>query len=352
MRYWLVIAFLGTTSFAFSQKIKQTFDEQTPPAIPDYSLDSAWAALPWKDDPADDTPADIISYQDSALVDVFFIHPTTLMGKAGVWNGDIHNEKLNKSIDNWPIHHQASVFNANARIFAPRYRQANYESFMALEDKSSQQALNLAYQDVKTAFNYYMDNWNEGRPFIIAGHSQGSFHAIQLVAEVIDTTALLNQMVAAYLVGMPVLEDQYQNCTPCQEENDTHCFVSWNTMKSGNYPAMYEEYFAEAVCHNPLSWSTDGTYAEKEIHAGGVGRNFKKVYKKKYGAKVKKGILWVDPVNIPGIPFTKLKKNWHIGDYNLFYVNVRENVQERIDNFLIENKNTTWEMTNSELEVK
>lgn len=33
--------------------------------------------------------------------------------------------------------------------------------------------LELAYEDIKCAFEYYMENYNDGRPIVVAGFSQG-----------------------------------------------------------------------------------------------------------------------------------------------------------------------------------
>lgn len=330
-----------------AQGLDVDFENFTIPAKPNYANENNWSALPWKEDAADDVPTN--KYKDKqseAIVDVFFVHPTTISKVYGKWNADILDEKLNKKVDNLPIQHQASVFNGSARIFAPRYRQANYEAFMTLGTKNSNQALALAYSDVKEAFLYYLENWNEGRPFIIAGHSQGTFHNIQLIKEVIDTSALLNQMVAAYLVGMPVTKSDFNNCQPCQLEEDVNCFISWNTMKKKSYPKFYDEYFKESVCHNPLSWETNEFYCSEDYHEGMVPKEFKKFYKHKHGAQVHKGVLWVDAVKIPGIPFTRLVKNWHIGDYNLFYGNVRENVATRVTHYLKSDNFALWKNHN------
>jgi hypothetical protein len=321
---------------ASAQTIKQSFEEQILPCAPDYSLESSWSALPWRKDTPDDVPIEEYSdNQDQAMMDVFFIHPTTISAEDGVWNADIFNEKLNQKVDNLPIKHQASVFNGEARVFAPRYRQANYEAFMELGSSNSNQSLALAYSDVRAAFLYYLENWNEGRPFIIAGHSQGTFHAITLVKELVDTTALIDQMFLAYLVGMPIKLEDFKYCQPCQNALDNHCYLTWNTVKRKSYPKFYDEYFQGAVCHNPLSWELNQSYCRDEYHEGLVPRDFKKFAKKNFGAKVENGVLWVDAVSLPGIPFTRFVKNWHIGDYNLFYGNIRVNLADRVNQYLL-----------------
>ena len=57
----------------------------------------------------------------------------------------------------------------------------------------------LLDEDVKAAFQYYLEHYNNGRPIIIASHSQGTTHAKRLLKEFFDGTALQHQLVAAYL---------------------------------------------------------------------------------------------------------------------------------------------------------
>jgi hypothetical protein len=61
--------------------------------------------------------------------------------------------------------------------------------------------LDLAYQDVEAAFDYYLQYFNKGRPFIVVRHSQGTTHTLRLLEEKIDNTPLYRQLVAAYVVG-------------------------------------------------------------------------------------------------------------------------------------------------------
>ncbi len=354
MKKIIIVMFFAVFSLnlTHAQDLEEDFEEQITPAAPNYADEFYWSALPWREDSPDSIPdAKFKDRQASAIVDVFYVHPTTINKNYEKWNQDLSEKKQNKKVDNLPVKLQASVFNGSTRVFAPRYRQANYEAFLGLGTPNSNQALALAYSDVKTAFLYYLENWNEGRPFIIAGHSQGTFHEITLVKELIDTTELLDQMVAAYLVGMPIKIDDFNNCEPCRNADETNCFVSWNTVKRKSYPKLYDEYFKGAVCQNPLSWKLNESYIDEKNHKGLVPRDLKLVGENQFGAEVHDGVLWVDPVNIPGIPFSKLVKNWHIGDYNLFYANVRENVNLRVANFLKKNE-SKWATINSELEAK
>jgi hypothetical protein len=79
-----------------------------------------------------------------------------------------------------PVQFQASPFNQVARVYAPSYRQGIIKCFYDTTG-TGEEALNFAYADVKRAFEYYMAHYNNGRPVIIASHSQGTRHARQLL---------------------------------------------------------------------------------------------------------------------------------------------------------------------------
>ena len=175
----------------------------------DYSKQQNWAALPTMQDNADWTPDGLQNKQDSAQADVFFIHPTTdVTGFKG--NAELDSKMINNQTDNFPIKFQASVFNESCKVYAPRYRQAALNNFFIKNTEKSQQAFDVAYQDVKEAFEYYLKNYNNGRPIIIAGHSQGSMHAQRLLREFFDGKPLQKQLVEAYIIGFPTKENQFQ----------------------------------------------------------------------------------------------------------------------------------------------
>ncbi|AIZ65285.1 hypothetical protein PK28_15215 [Hymenobacter sp. DG25B] len=315
----------------------KSFAAYTPPASPDYSLPANWAALPERRDSADAVPKNsgLRDEQAQATADVFFVHPTTYF-RRGSWNADITNESLNRFTDNSTIRKQASVFNAAGRIYAPRYRQATLFSFFDTQDTNGEQALNLAYTDVKTAFQYYLAHYNQGRPIIIASHSQGTFHATRLLHEFFDTSPQLRkQLVAAYLVGYKVKENEYQALKPCEDSTQTGCYISWNTAEWGN---EYEP-FRGSTAVNPLTWTRDTVTAPASLNKGGVRFDFDKIDPQVVDAKVHDGIVWVHapkPIGyprflLPGRP--ELRHSFHIADYSLFYLNVRQNAAARVQAF-------------------
>ncbi len=300
----------------------------------DYSDDKHWAALPWKEDDADKVPVEALQdRQDSAKVDVFFIHPTSYMIGFD-WNADINNIVVNERTDIGSIKNQASVFNGSCRVFAPRYRQAVLRSFYPKNEKKGSEALDFAYKDVKAAFEYYLQNYNKDRPIIIATHSQGTRHGLRLVQEYFDGKPLQEQLVAAYLVGFAVKCNDLERIKPCNNPGETGCFVGWNTFKWGaDESVMRADFYDEACCVNPLSWKNDTAYAGKELHKGSTAFTFfDNLDKEAVDAKCVNGKLWVNPPS--GAKYANISRNYHVYDYNFFYGNIRENVAQQVENYL------------------
>lgn len=314
------------------------YSTYNPPINPDYSDLKYWASHPKKEDPADRVPnGHFENTQEIAEVDIFFLHPTSYLNKPKFgWNGSVENEKLNESTDESSMLFQASIFNEVGRIYAPRYRQAHISAYSSLDKKSAIDAFHLAYSDVEKAFLYYLEYENQGRPFIIASHSQGTTHAKTLIRKHIDGSPLSKQLVAAYLVGIPVEKNYFQFLKPCEIPDQTECFCTWRTYKSGFYPKRPEKGEIIAVT-NPISWTLSPDYVSKELHKGAILRDFKTLYPKIADAKIQDGLLWVNKPKFKG-SFLITRKNYHIADYNFFYLDVRENALLRATTYISNHK--------------
>ena len=305
---------------------------------PDYSNEAYWSALPTTSDMADITPPGLSDNQANAKADVFFLYPTIYIGEKGddKWHAPVDDPAFNKRVDESTIKFQASIFNGAGKVYAPRYRQAHLNAYYEKDEDVAKKIFDFAYQDLKKAFEYYLDNYNQGRPIIIASHSQGTTHGIRLVNEFFDEKPLRKQLVAAYLVGIPVKKNQYQTIPVCESPNQTGCFCTWRTFQEGHYPI--ESTSPEIAVTNPLTWTTSETKAPKELNTGGVLRNINKIKKKLTSAKIvaTNGILWASKPKFFGSIFWKTK-NYHIADFNFYYRNVRENAIHRVDAFLEQN---------------
>ncbi len=339
---WLTVCFVFALLLASCsnkyQKFVSNYTFTNPAGTPDYSNLDYWAAHPYKKDPSDSIPLLLRDgYKPDSSVDIFFVYPTTYTdkNKSMGWNAPIDNAELNAKTDYSSILYQASVFNEAGRVFSPRYRQANFYCYFPKTKEDTTKALaafEMAYEDVKTAFLYYMQHYNNGRPVIIASHSQGTTHTKRLLKELFDGKDLQNKLVAAYLAGMQVEPDYFQLIKPCTSPAQTGCFCSWRTFREGYKPDYILNEKDTAVVTNPLTWDANKPEAKRADNPGGLLLNFNKLIKGVTNAKVNSGVLWTEKPHFFGnLLFTT--KNYHVADINLFYVSIRENAKQRVAAF-------------------
>jgi pimeloyl-ACP methyl ester carboxylesterase len=319
---------------AASNKMKKAYDEVPVPQRPDYALVKYWAALPGKKDMADTVPVSYLSdKQDSAVADVFFIHPTTYF-KSKYWNAPVDDPELNEKTDKSAILHQASVFNGSYRVFAPRYRQMAIDGFFSKDLKSKKRAVDTSFADVEQAFLHYIKNFNHGRPVIIAGHSQGGLMTILLLKKYFDQKELYDQLIVAMPVGWAVKADEFREIPVCEDSTQTGCFVSWNTYSwkyklKPNYAAFYDS----AVVVNPLNWRTDNTYAPYSANKGVLMAKYNELIPGYVDAGSRDGVLRIHKNKLP--VRAVFVHRFHIADYNLFWMNIRENIGTRLKYYLL-----------------
>ena len=316
------------SNIAFSKSLLP-FKESEQPKAPDYSDNKNWSALPFRKDAADLYPKNEKWVHDSLKdVDVFYIYPT-LYSKGNTWNADLENKKLNKRLDNLPVKYQASIFNQVARVYAPRYRQAIIDSYFDTTG-SGQKALDFAYEDVKKAFEYYLKNHNNGRPIIIASHSQGTTHCRRLLKDFFDTPETKAKLVCAYIVGYEINKEYYNTITPCENATETNCYITWSTFKDGYQYKDKLHYFGN-VCVNPISWKMDSI---KATSSNGILLNVNKNKKFTTTAQVYNAHLLVKT----NLIFMRKKNILHLVDFNLFWFDVRKNVAQRVASFFSNKK--------------
>lgn len=331
--------FLFTTLFSSCLVPLRSFDKKPKPKAPDYTIEANWSALPNKKDSADICilTAGICDNQATAQVDVFYVHPTTYpFGKK--WNASLSDKKVNRKTDKLAVRNQASVFNGSCKVYAPRYRQAALYCYTKPASKkgNSDKAFDLAYSDVSTAFSYYLKNYNNGRPFIIASHSQGTDHAVRLIHEFFENNPELNkQLVAAYIIGRPIKKNEIKGLVPCDSANQTGCYITWNTV-------LWEEttFYGMEVngleCVNPLTWKRDTCYATNNFNMGGLPQAFDHTDKGLVDGQISSnGLLWAHRPHTTKKEYPRTETSrYHVIDYNLYYMNIRENVKQRVEQYL------------------
>ena len=299
------------------------------PGPPDYSDIRRWASHPSIYDRGDSIPKPLRKdYTYDSTVDVFFIHPTTYLRKVNdQMNADIDNETVNDRTDNRTILNQASAFN-EFRLFAPRYRQANYSAYVNILG-GYQDVFDTAYADIKKAFQYYLTHWSKGQPFFIASHSQGSQHAVRLIKDLIEGTQLEKRLIAAYVIGMPPVKTVRIKLPVCTDSTQTGCYVAWNTFTEDFRQQFSFLGRSELETVNPLTWKTSGSVGLNAMHKGAVVDDFNSVRAHVLSTQIRSNKLVIssdsDAIEIPD----RIER-LHVLDINLFYVDIRDNLRTRV----------------------
>lgn len=337
----------------------QPFDPADAAPPPDYADPASWAALPDRQGLEDMVPAGVTGavQQGAAPVDVFFIHPTGFLKGEG-WTFSMDPDTATEENTRWMLANQASAYNGCCNVYAPRYRQASIFAYLKGEE-IREQVLGFAYQDVARAFDYFLEHYSNGRPFIIASHSQGTHHGARLLKERIDGTPLARRLVAAYLIGggIPAAElDVMQDIGLCEDARDLHCAVHWDTYSE----AVIDDGFPDRVgnvCVNPLSWTVDGGLAGRDQHLGavpvsgtfqiGLGGDDSAtgVVFEPLGAPIdhlvqaqcRNGVLFITDQSgtaFGGMSGAFGRGNYHGLDYPIFHMDIRENARLRVATYL------------------
>lgn len=325
---------------------------------PDYDLAESWLARPGMDSPALLLPGGHPVADSAPLppADAFYIHPTTAMDP-GTDNARIDDADA-LTMARFMLMAQATPFNGIARIYAPRYRQAALHIFDSPGD-GVQAPMNLAYGDVRRAFRHYVRHDNHGRPFFIIAHSQGSNHALRLLAEEVANSKLRDLMVAAYVPGMPVPRRLFDRdlamIPPCAGPLQTGCVAAWGTFAEGyagfrNWEAINHFWDSaagrwrsaqgmELVGVNPVSWRVDGVPVPASAHLGAVpfgviDSNFARIVPQLVAARLDGGYVLVAPVPVPPDLYddggTFETGNYHVFDISLFWTDIRANAAARL----------------------
>ena len=295
----------------------------TVPDAPNYALPEAWLAKPT-------TP--------TAPVDVFFVYPTVLFNDTD-WIMDPTRPDM-RSAAQKTIDTQAVVFEGQANIYAPMYRQLNI-AVLDLSDADAAPFQEIAHNDVWRALTHYLKYENKGRPFFLAGHSQGSMILTDLMLEHWGSTGAENQLIAAVLLGWsltPADLAAHPAVRMCARSIQTGCVISYNCVKNGRQ-SVAPTLKTGALAVNPLSWSMDGAFVPAEKNLGSVFFDTDakpKTYPHFTSAQIVDGGLVVQPedvdlVTVKGGHFPE--GVYHAFDYSLFFMNLKANIADRIEAF-------------------
>ncbi|WP_420143507.1 DUF3089 domain-containing protein [Sphingobium sp.] len=333
---------------------REDFAQLQPLPADAYDKAEMWVARPdiVKGNVALWTPAGVETPKDGPKAAIFFIHPTSYITTFGDahWNARIGDKDADATAQRF-VMSQASAFNAAGHVWAPRYRQANYGAFLT-DKPAGDQALAVAYRDVAQAFAAFLKA-NPTGPLILAGHSQGSRHLLQLLREQVAGKPVESRIVAAYVVGWPVSVEAdlpALGLPACARQDQSHCIVSWQSYAEPADPSAVVETFerktgytgrprkgTHMLCTNPITGAFNGAAPASgnigTLDAREPGQPPKLVTGVVPARCDTSGVLMIgEPVDMG--PFTLPGNNYHVYDYSLFWGNVRQDAQKRLAAFL------------------
>lgn len=149
-----------------------------------------------------------------------------------------------------------TLLSGQLNYYSPYYRQCSLQSFQDRE--SIAEKMSVALSDVRKAFAWYLKNNNQGRPFILAGFSQGAIIMLELMKEMDRKTC--QRMVAAYAIGTTIDQktlDKYQMIKAAKGADDTGVTICYNSVRDAGASLWGKS----MVAINPVNWKTDETPA-------------------------------------------------------------------------------------------
>ncbi len=294
-----------------------------------YSESSNWVYL---EDDVNDKPAD-----------VFFICPTVYGGEVGTYNMSLNDAETKESFLG-AVNMEKGIYDGECRFFAPYYRQAALNVYeMDLADR--EKYLEIGYEDIKQAFEYYMEHYNDGQPVVLAGFSQGADLCIRLLKDCFaddDTNKLL---VVCYAIGWRITEEEmqeYSHLRFAEGESDTGVIVSFNSEAENVTDSLMIPEGTKTLAINPLNWETDKTPADRSLNKGACFTDYSGQIVTEIpqltGAYIDetRGALKVIDVTEEDYPagLSILDEGvYHLYDYQFFYRNLQDNVAVRVDEY-------------------
>lgn len=274
--------------------------------------------------------------------DVFFVAPTVYTGDEKQPNMPLYDPELREAFAG-VVKMEKGIYDQQCNFFAPYYGQVGLPVYM-LSDEVAKPYFDRAYADVKEAFLYYLNYENQGRPFILAGFSQGSQMLVRLLKDCSDPR-LQDRLIAVYAIGWRITQEDLKRMPGvrmAQGAADTGVIVSFNTEAPDVGGSFLIPEGEKALAINPLNWSATSGLAGRQLHRGAVfvdkSGEIKQEIPEFTGAYLdaERGALKVTDVDSEAYPpVLSIVRDgvYHIYDYMFFYRNLQENVKQRVDSF-------------------
>ncbi|WP_241148599.1 DUF3089 domain-containing protein [Bacteroides sp. An269] len=262
-------------------------------------------------------------------VDLFYVVPTCIWDYTDSLGQTRHHMDIfnteQRALTDPSIQLAKSVLADSCNFFSPYYRQISMDSWLTLDTALIEERFKLAYQDVADAFHYYMEHDNQGKPFILAGHSQGAKAVIELLKREM-TPDSSRKLIATYAIGYTVTPEElagYSTLHPAQDSIDTGVLIGFNSVTRPD--AVSPLFRDNVVCINPVNWRTDATPATSY-------QGFTVAQDTTIHTLIVTGID-EEQYFIPSVAALLPKGNLHVQEFNLYNEDLRKNVLQRIRAF-------------------
>ena len=204
---------------------------------------------------------------ESREADVFYVYPTvaTLSYEENdsSWYTNIDLPEVREEANSNQKFNKLLYYEYN--FYAPYYRQMIFDAYR-------QPDVNLIAQtpaaDINDAFQYYMANYNHGRPFFLVGHSQGSQMLIELLKNGM-TKKQRQQMVAAYCIGFQITAEELSENPNALKPAVDSCMQGVVIFNSVSDIAAASPLMKNTVVGvNPLTWTEGTEMVDQSLHLG------------------------------------------------------------------------------------
>ena len=245
--YFIALVTLWATMSCSSNEHAATYV----PVAPDYSKEGMWY--------------NVLNDKGEG-VDVFYVVSTwefDWLTEDGIVShyADVFNQEHREDMST-EIKKIATYMADGNHFYAPYYRHITLNTWATLdEDIINERFHDVAFVDIKNAFNHFTTHFNQGRPFILAGFSQGGKAVVELIK--VMPEEVRKRMVAAYVLGYKVTPDDVKQAPwliAAKDSTDTGVVICYNSVSDVKYikPVISAPC---AMCINPVNWRTDATPA-------------------------------------------------------------------------------------------
>jgi pimeloyl-ACP methyl ester carboxylesterase len=221
-----------------------------------YEEGSQWACRPDRDDDlcltADLTRTSVgadgsfvsVEHEPAAepKFDCFYVYPTVNEATEPGNTTNLSDPGIGAAVVS-----QAAWFRSLCSVYAPLYRQMSVGSYDEVFPEGqfweSGEPFAVAYADVSAAFDHYLTHDNQGRDFVLIGHSQGAHLLTRLLLDRFEHDEdMRKRLISALLVGplgrvvVPASDDAagtFDNLPLCTAGDQTGCVVAFDGVAAG-----------------------------------------------------------------------------------------------------------------------